>query len=424
MTEPSKQELQIIQAFSSVDVPERIIRESNIKGLLHDMIAEQDAVQSGANRLERLRQEKKDGNIIGNWWNDRDDKVQDAQIDLNQSIGRLTQKSSQLLIVNTAISKVLRDQQYILLNQQEILKQQTDKLEEQNNKILEQQKLLEKQQKDINQANQGLMEAKGLTQEQAQKLVGCVNRVTEAEHRISEENQVFRLGLRRDISELFAQCLERLEAGLAEQQQRRVDFEQQINDAFSAQSNEAQTELKKIIFESIQIKSALEAQMESNITALWQHREEFEQQLTSAFSTQSKYAQAELARYYSETTEFKIDIGKQLQAHIHSILEITSAQDATAQQLRETISDQLKNFQQEQAKSMQTQSDALELSVQRLEANLCDKAEALNRAEVQLSTIYAEQKRSASRNRMAFAAVACLALASLGWQVAQHFALV
>ena len=172
MTALNNQELQIVQVFSSVDIPEKIIRDSNIKDLIRDMTAEQDSVQSDARRLEQLRQEKKEGNFIANWWNDRDDKVQDAQIDLNKSIGRLTQKSSQLLIVNTAISKVLHDQQRILLEQQNILKRQTYTLEEQNRKILEQQKLLEKQQQDINKANQGLMEAKGITQEQAQQLVG------------------------------------------------------------------------------------------------------------------------------------------------------------------------------------------------------------------------------------------------------------
>ena len=66
--------------------------------------------------------------------------MQDAQLDLNKSIGRLTQTSSQLLIVNTAISKVLNDQQHILLEQQNMLKSQADTLGEQNNQILLQQK--------------------------------------------------------------------------------------------------------------------------------------------------------------------------------------------------------------------------------------------------------------------------------------------
>lgn len=427
MTALNKQELQIIQAFSSVDVPERIFRESNIKELIHGMTAEQEAVQSDARRLERLRQEKKDGNFIGNLWNGRDDKVQDAQIDLNKSIGRLTQKSSQLLIVNTAISKVLNDQQRILLNQQNILKQQTDTLEEQNSKILEQQKLLEKQQREINQANEGLMEAKGLTQEQAQQLVGCVKRVTEAESRISAANQALRLGVEHYLNESVAQCLGRVEISFAEQEQRHTDFEQQIISTFSAQSQQTQAELENIGVERAQLKLALEAQMESTIAALGQHREAFEQQLTGAFSAQSQHAQAELARVSTVTAEFKTNIEQQLRAHIQTVLEKMAAQDAAAQQLRETVKgveQKHEAVQQEQAEALEAQRDSLVRSVQRLEANLSAKAEALNRTEAQLTTIHAEQQKNASSNRLAFTAVACLALASLGWQIAQHFALV
>lgn len=402
MTALKKQELQIIQAFSSLDVPERIIRDSNIKELLNGMLAEQDAIQSDARRLERLRQEKKDGNFLGNWWNDRDDKVQDAQIDLNKSIGRLTQKSSQLLIVNTAISKVLNDQQRILLEQQKILKQQADTLADQNSKILEQQNLLEKQQQDINKANQGLMEAKGITQEQAQQLVGCVKLVKEAESRISADNQSLMSRVEQKLHDSVEQCLGRMNNGFAEQTQRHAALEQQ---------------------------------------------------LTSAFSDQSQRAQAELARFSSETAEFKTNIGQQLQAHIHTVQEKTAAQDAAAQQLREAIPTQLEKLQQdvvaavekqvlalretvndlekkhdavlqEQATALKAQRDSLVSSVQRLEGNLSDNAEVLNRTEAQLTHLHAEQQKSASSNRLAFAAVACLALASLGWQVAQYFALV
>ena len=135
----NKQELQIIEVFSSVNIPEKIIRDSNIKELINGMLSAQDAVATNAEQLAQLRREKKEGNFLGNWWDDRGEKIQDAQLDLNQTIGRLTAKSSQLLIVNTAISKVLTDQQRILLEQQNILKQQTNTLEQQNRKILEQQ---------------------------------------------------------------------------------------------------------------------------------------------------------------------------------------------------------------------------------------------------------------------------------------------
>jgi cyanate lyase len=351
MTALNKQELQIIQVFSSVDVPERIIRDSNIKELIHGMTAEQDAVQSDARRLESLRGEKKDGNFIGNWWNDRDDKVQDAQIDLNKSIGRLTQKSSQLLIVNTAISKVLNDQQRILLEQQHILKRQTDTLEEQNRKILEQQKLLEKQQQDINKANQGLMEAKGVTQEQAQQLVGCVKLVQEAESRISSAHQDFRSGVEQYLHDSVERCLSRLNSGFAEQEQRYDGFEQQ---------------------------------------------------LTTSFSTQSQNAKAELARIASDTADFKTDIRLQQQAHIQTVLEKVAAQDATALQLHEAV-------------------NSIE---QKQKTVLNEQKQGLKAVEFQLAAMQAEQQKGSKRNRLAMCVVATLALLSLGWQVAQHFALV
>lgn len=200
MSTLNKQELQVIQAFSAVDLPERIFRESNIKELIAGMTAEQETVQASAKKLDRLRQEQKEGNVVSNWWKDRDDLLQDAQIDLNKSIGRLTQKSSQLLIVNSAISKLLNQQQQILLKQQTILEEQTRSLAGQNQQILEQQLLLEQQQQAINEANQGLMEAKGVTQEQAKQLVGCVKRVTEAEKTIGDANDQLLAAIEQRLS--------------------------------------------------------------------------------------------------------------------------------------------------------------------------------------------------------------------------------
>ena len=188
----NNQELQVVQAFSSVNLPEEIFKSSNMKDLIDGMISDQGAVENNARKLERLRQEKKDGNFFSNMLNNRNDHIQDAQIDLGRSIGSLTQKSSQLLIINTAISKVLNHQQQILLQQQNLLEQQTHELKNQNLKILDQQNALSQQQKEINAANQGLLEAKGLTNEQAQKLVGCVVRVTEAEKRLDLSNQELR----------------------------------------------------------------------------------------------------------------------------------------------------------------------------------------------------------------------------------------
>jgi len=398
MSSANQQELQIIRAFSSVDVPERVLRDSNIKELIKGMVDDQDTVQSDAQRLERLRQEKKDGNIIGNWWNDREDNVQDAQIDLNKSIGRLTQKSSQLLIVNTAISKILSDQQNILLQQQKVLKQQTETLEVQNTRILEQQVQLGQQQDAINFANQGLMDAKGLTQEQAKELVGCVKLVKEAENRIGVANQTLKSGLELQVHNSIGQCLEQLDAGFLKQDQQHHAFEQSLSNAFSAQS---------------------------------------------------QHTQAELERSTNSIAEFKETLTQKTQVHIQAMLEKAVAQDVVMEQLRGAVSDQLESNQQDLTATLSKESQALEETIQTfirktdvalqkhvqtqtaqhkalvdnqqsLTAELECKAEALTDLNYRLENL----QNSSGKARLALYATTCLALAALGWQIAKHFALI
>lgn len=338
------QEFEIVQALSSVDLPEPLIHDGNIKELIRAMASDQKAVAFDAKRLEQVRQEQKEGNFVGNWLKDRDDKVQDAQIELNKSIGRLTQTSSQLLIVNTAISKVLNDQQNVLLAQQHTLKQQTDTLEEQNRKILEQQKLLEEQQKQINEANQGLMEAKGVTQEQARELVGCVVRVTEAEKRIDVSGETLRAALEQQMNASVAECIAGLNEGFTQQELRHHALERQFD---------------------------------------------------SAFALQARDTKAELERFARAATEWRNDIEQQLQGDIKAVMEQTSAQEATVQKLNDALAAQLNTVRK-------------------------DLNETLEQKELSL---HAAQRKSAVRNRLSQVAVAGLAVASLFWQIAQHFAL-
>lgn len=60
MTVLNTQELSIIQAFASSNVPERVMRESKIRELIRDMTVAQSSVQSDSDRLEALRKEKKE----------------------------------------------------------------------------------------------------------------------------------------------------------------------------------------------------------------------------------------------------------------------------------------------------------------------------------------------------------------------------
>lgn len=436
MTSPNSQELRIVEAFSSASVPERIIRESNIKELIRAMTTEQHDVQSRSRQLDELRQQHKEGNFLGNWWNDRGDKVQEAQLDLNKSIGRLTEKSSQLLIVNTAISKVLNDQQKILLQQQSLLKLQTDSLEQQNQKILDQQTLLEQQQREINKANRGLMEAKGLTQEQAQQLVGCVKQVREAESRISSANealhQVFEQQLHRTTEEFLA----RMEGAFTEQQRRSYAFEQRLNASSAASAQQLQGMLEKaqakaernnqtvqqqitaltvarqqqveemkqqnesidhlaISAQQLQdeLKTAttavaaniqlLEGQIASLTTSQRQQLEELEQQILQAKTEQSNHLRSELVRFTNENTVFQTRQSEQQQSEFKAVQQKLSLQDSAMQDLREEYQQKL------------------------------DAAEVRQIA----------QQKNASRTRIMLGLVATLTMASLGWQAVVHYGL-
>ncbi|WP_148485257.1 coiled-coil domain-containing protein [Pseudomonas massiliensis] len=264
----SRQDLQIVEAFSSVSVPEQIVRESNIKELVKGMTDAQASVQSTASKLERARREQKEGNWFGNLLNDRADAVQDAQLDLNKSIGSLTQKSSQLLIVNTAISKMLYDQQGVLQQQQHVLKNQADTLTEQNGKIFQQQLLLEKQQHAINAANEGLLQAKGISQEQAQKLVGCVVRVTEAEKSIQQANQRLSDSVDHRLQVSSEDCLAQLSEGLAARDQYWQATEQRVQEALVAQDTQRQHEQVALREQLTVFEGHLQQQLQNSAQAL------------------------------------------------------------------------------------------------------------------------------------------------------------
>lgn len=239
-------ELKIVEVFSRVNLPEELVRNSNIHELLQGMQDEQTAVLSDTQRLQRLRQEKKDGNWFGNLLNGRASQVDEAQLDLSQSIGRLTQSSAQLLVVNTAISRVLHEQQGVLQFQQGILKEQTERLEQQNFKILHQQAQLEEQQEAISQANQGLLEAKGVTQSQAIELIGCVERVKGAEAKVEEANQNLRQLIDIRLQQTIEHCVNHVSQSFTAQDQRNSTFQQQLIDTSAQQHKQTQIEVERI----------------------------------------------------------------------------------------------------------------------------------------------------------------------------------
>lgn len=212
-------EIQIVTALSQADLSESVIGGSCVKQLITAVVDAQNQAKSANDALQKARSEKSSQNILSNWWNNTEDKIKDAQLTLSTEIANLNRHSSQLLIFNTAVSKVLCDQQDILLSQQQRLEAQAAQLREQNVQILGQQEQLASQQQEIRAANQGLLEAKGLTAAQARDLIGCVQRVEAAEKRIGQVNQELLTEIgrqlevaRKDVADSLAAAVSKLEA--------------------------------------------------------------------------------------------------------------------------------------------------------------------------------------------------------------------
>lgn len=195
-------EVQIVTALSSADLPENLIGDSCVKELIGAVVGAQQQAKSASDKLQKARSEKSSQNMFSSWWDNTEDKIKEAQLDLTTTISNLNRHSSQLLIFNTAISKVLCDQQDLLLRQQKTLEEQAAQLQQQNAEIFEHQKVLEIQQTEISKANQGLMEAKGVTAEQARNLVGCVQRVESTEERISEVNRQLLVAIEQHLNQV------------------------------------------------------------------------------------------------------------------------------------------------------------------------------------------------------------------------------
>jgi len=202
MSSLTGKELQIVTALSQADLSESVIGGSCVKQLISAVVDAQSQTKSANDALQKARSEKNSQNVLSNWWNNTEDNIKDAQLALTTEISNLNRHSSQLLIFNTAVSKVLCDQQDILLTQQRRLEGQATQLRDQNAQILDQQQQLAAQQEEISAANQGLLEAKGITAAQARDLIGCVHRVEAAEVRIAQINQEVLAEIGRQLDQM------------------------------------------------------------------------------------------------------------------------------------------------------------------------------------------------------------------------------
>ncbi|MDN4039969.1 hypothetical protein [Massilia sp. YIM B02443] len=177
-------DLQIVEAFSRVAVPESILKNSNVSQLVAEMNLAKTTLDSAAAKLNALRQQKKESNFLSNMWNDQDDKIEDAQVALDKNVRWLSSLSSKLLILNTAMAKIMHGQQGVLQDQQLALTDQARGIERQNVQIKAQQDGLERNQREFNKAVAALAKATELTHAQAGELMRCIEKVALSEQRM------------------------------------------------------------------------------------------------------------------------------------------------------------------------------------------------------------------------------------------------
>lgn len=179
-------EMVIVSAVAKQQLPAELLDESRLRDLVKRVDARRRAVAERATKVGAAKSKIDDGNFLTNFLFGRNGDLDDARFDMERAVGALTESSAELLVLNTAMAVVIGRQQEALREAQEEVALQTEIIKTQNVRIEAQQKLQSEQQLRINSAHEGLLEAKGITSEQAIKLVDCVRRVERTEDAIKQ----------------------------------------------------------------------------------------------------------------------------------------------------------------------------------------------------------------------------------------------
>lgn len=195
--------LQIVQAFSEVVVPESLYKGSSVARLVQDLNNTRDGVKSSNEKLSKLRLEKESQawyerlNPLGD---NATEKIEEEHLNLNRRMATLAQHSSELLVVNTALSKVLCDQQQLLLDQQDALARQAEDIKSQNGRIYNAQEQLADLQEQQLASNDAL----------GKRMLGIADRL--------EDLTLRAVNFEHEVASAHARTLEAMDAHLAEQQ--------------------------------------------------------------------------------------------------------------------------------------------------------------------------------------------------------------
>lgn len=162
---------ELIQRMSQVQVPDELLRQVNMDGLIDDF-------RKNFKRLDdfkKTRSRHEDRNFLSKWWNS--DELENAQLDAVETQAAFSKAIGQLMVLSIVQSQRLQSQQEQLSSQQDVIKDQTQRIERHTLELHEQQELLAKQNTDLEKLVNDYFELRGLTQEGAKRLIAIANEV-------------------------------------------------------------------------------------------------------------------------------------------------------------------------------------------------------------------------------------------------------
>ena len=166
---------EFINEISKIKVPQEIINQVDIKGLLDNFSENFKQLD----KFKKTRKQYEERGALKKIWDcaRMDDTLDDAQLDAIEVQAKFSKAIGQLMVLSIMMSQKLEQQQCELASQQDMIKKQTTSIERHTQSLGEQQIELGQQNLTLERVLNDYIELKGFTQEGADKLIKIANEV-------------------------------------------------------------------------------------------------------------------------------------------------------------------------------------------------------------------------------------------------------
>ncbi|MDP2227650.1 MAG: hypothetical protein Q8J78_09265 [Moraxellaceae bacterium] len=169
---------QIVKHMGNISIPQEMLDQVDMNTLLNDFARDFNSLDD----IKKARERHESRNALSRWWNK--DELEKAQLDSVQLQARYAKSIGQLIVISVAQSATLNEQQRIMGEQQTHIKKQADSIQKANETIYAQQEQLAKQQTDLEKLIKDYFLLKGLTTNEAKRLIAIANEVKQTKEDI------------------------------------------------------------------------------------------------------------------------------------------------------------------------------------------------------------------------------------------------